>query len=365
MTLLFMSVGLIFLILGAEALVRGASSLAAKAGVSPLIIGLTVVAFGTSAPELAVGIGSSLAGQPDLAVGNVVGSNISNVLFILGIAALAAPLTAASQLVRLEVPLGIVIAGIALLLALDGRIGRVDGLLLTAGMVGYAAFQIVRSWSPARETSEPNDVEEPGAPADTPLLFGRWRSGWIYNLVLLGIGLGLLVAGARWLVDGAVEISRRLGISELVIGLTVVAAGTSLPEAATSLMASLRGQRDIAVGNVVGSNIINLLAVLGLSAAVSPNGLPVSDAVLWFDLPVMIAVAAACLPIFFTGYTIARWEGGLFLGYYIAYTTYLILGASQHDALSTFSFVMGAFVVPITVITLAVLTVRAWRTEGA
>jgi len=364
MIVFFAIAGLIFLIAGAEALVRGASSLAARAGISPLIVGLTVVAFGTSAPELAVGIGSSLAGQPDLAVGNVVGSNISNVLFILGVAALAAPLTAASQLVRLEVPLGIAVATGTLLLALDGRIGQVDGLLLTAGMVGYIAFQIVRSRSSTGSTAAPDPAEQESAsPGDAPSPFAQWRSSWVYHLLLVGVGLVLLVVGAGWIVDGAVEISRRLGVSELVIGLTVVAGGTSLPEAATSLMASLRGQRDIAVGNVLGSNLFNLLAVLGLSAAVSPNGLPVSSAVLWFDLPVMIAAAAACLPIFFTGYTIARWEGALFLSYYVAYTTYLVLGATQHDALSTFSVVMGAFVIPLTIVTLAVSSIRAVRAE--
>lgn len=358
---------MLLLIAGAEVLVRGASGLAAKAGISPLIVGLTVVAFGTSAPELAVSVGSTLAGQPDLAVGNVVGSNISNVLLILGVAALAAPLTAASQLVRWEVPLGIVIAVVTLLLALDGRIGNVDGLLLVAGMIGYFAFQIVRARSaPDRTPDDATQVHgEEATPAESSfLLFDRWSSHWLYNLMLVGGGLALLVVGAGWLVEGAVELSRRFGVSELVIGLTVVAGGTSLPEAATSLMASLRGQRDIAVGNVVGSNILNLLSVLGFSAAVSPNGLPVSDAVLWFDLPVMIAAALACLPVFFTGYAIARWEGGLFLGYYVAYTTYLVMGATQHEALSTFSFVMGAFVIPISVVTLAVLGVRALQAEG-
>jgi cation:H+ antiporter len=362
MTVLFLGIGLLFLVVGAEALVRGASRLAEEAGISSLTIGLTVVAFGTSAPELAVSIGSSLTGQPDVAVGNVVGSNIFNVLFILGVAALAAPLTAASQLIRLDVPLGIVISVGTLLLALNGTIGRAEGLLLTTGIVLYTAFLIVysRSSPDAAHNSSPPDEE------------GASRGGALFSsvpdrvrdLTLVVVGLALLVVGARWFVDGAVEISRRLGVSELVISLTIVAGGTSLPEAATSLLASLRGQRDIAVGNVVGSNIFNLLAVLGLSATVAPDGLPVAAPMLWFDLPVMVAVAVACLPIFFTGYTIARWEGGLFLGYYVAYTAYLILGATQHEGLSTFSFVMGAFVLPITVVTLAILAVRAWRGDG-
>ena len=363
MTILLLAAGLVLLIVGAEARVRGASSLAGKAGIAPLTIGLTVVAFGTSAPELAVSIGSSLSGQPDVAIGNVVGSNIFNVLFILGVAALAAPLTAASQLIRLDVPLGIAVSIGTVLLAMNGTIGRAEGLLLTAGIVLYTVFLIVQSRASSDEPPAPSSSEE-GMPSGAGALFTAVPD-WARDLTLVVVGLGLLVTGAQWFVDGAVEISRRLGVSELVISLTIVAGGTSLPEAATSLLASLRGQRDIAVGNVVGSNIFNLLAVLGLSATVAPDGLPVSAAVLWFDLPVMVAVAVACLPIFFTGAVIARWEGALFLGYYAAYTTYLILGATQHDALSTFSLVMGAFVVPLTAVTLAVLAVRAWRAEGA
>jgi cation:H+ antiporter len=363
MTIFFLSAGLVFLVVGAEALVRGSSSLAGKAGIAPLTIGLTVVAFGTSAPELAVSIGSSLSGQPDVAVGNVVGSNIFNVLFILGVAALAAHLTAAGQLIRLDVPLGIVVSGVTFLLALNGTIGRVEGLLLTAGILLYTAFLIFQSRASGGKDPESSPSE--GDPASERGSLFSPLPDWARDITLVGVGLALLVVGAQWFVDGAVEISRRLGVSELVISLTIVAGGTSLPEAATSLLASLRGQRDIAVGNVVGSNIFNLLAVLGLSATVAPDGLPVSTPVLWFDLPVMVVVAVACLPIFFTGYVIARWEGALFLGYYVAYVSYLILGATQHDALSTFSVVMGAFVVPLTIITLAMLAVRSWRSEEA
>jgi len=339
--------GLALLVAGAEGLVRGASRLATRIGLSPVVVGLTVVAFGTSAPELAVSIGSSLSGQAEVALGNVVGSNIFNVLFILGAAAVLTPLAAAARLVRLDVPLGIGVAGGTLLLASDGAVGRLDGLLLVAGIIAYTGLLIVQSYSSERASS-PSDAEAA-------------NGGWGWNLVLVIGGLALLVLGARWFVAAAVDLARVLGVSELVIGLTIVAGGTSLPELATSVLAGLRGERDIAVGNVVGSNLFNLLAVLGLSATVAPDGLPVSDAMLWFDLPVMIAAAVACLPIFFTGYTIARWEGALFLGYYGAYTTYLVLGATQHAALSTFSVAMGAFVIPITIITLAVVGLRAWQ----
>lgn len=341
--------GLVLLVVGAEALVRGASRLATRVGIPSIVVGLTVVAFGTSAPELAVSIGASLSGQANVALGNVVGSNIFNVLFILGAAAVVTPLTAASRLVRLDVPLGIGVSGGTLLLALDGAIGRVDGALLVGGLVLYTGVLIVQSRTDPETSHDPSDS---GDVSDT---------GWAWNLGLVLGGLTLLVLGARWFVAAAVSTARLLGISELVIGLTIVAGGTSLPELATSVLAGLRGERDIAIGNVVGSGLFNLLGVLGLSAAVAPGGIPVSEPVLWFDLPVMIAVAGACLPIFFTGYTIARWEGFLFLGYYVAYTTYLVLGATQHEALSTFSFAMGAFVVPLTIVTLVVSGLQSWH----
>ena len=356
MTVLFLCAGLLLLVAGAEALVRGASQIAKGAGISPLVVGLTVVAFGTSAPELAVSVGASLSGQANLALGNVVGSNIFNVLFILGASALVAPLVVSSQLVRLDVPLGIAISIVTLLLAVDGTIGRVDGLLLFGGLLAYTAFLMQQARAGGASTAADTTASSP------PENNGPTAPSWILNVGLVGGGLVLLVFGARWLVQGAVTIAQRFGVSELVIGLTLVAGGTSLPELATSVLAGVRGERDIAVGNVVGSGIFNLLAVLGLSALVAPEGIAVSEAVLWFDLPVMIAVAVACLPIFFTGGTISRWEGSIFLGFYVAYTTYLVLAATQHDALSTFSVAMGAFVLPLTALTVFVLALRAWRT---
>jgi len=173
----------------------------------------------------------------------------------------------------------------------------------------------------------------------------------------------LLVLGSRWLVNGAVQVATLLGVSQLVIGLTVVAVGTSLPEIATSVLASLRGERDIAVGNVVGSNLFNILSVLGISAMVAPSGIPVARAALTFDIPVMIAVAVACLPIFFTGHLIARWEGAVFLAYYMIYTLYLVLNSTNHDALPAFSSAMLLFILPITAVTLGILAARAWGRE--
>lgn len=336
------------LIGGAELLVRGASALALRLGISPLVIGLTVVAIGTSAPELAVSVQAALTGKADLAVGNVVGSNIFNVLFILGLSALIVPLVVARQVVRVEVPLMVGASVLLLVLALDGQVRRWEGALLAAGMAAYLVYAIVEG---RRESAG-----EPSAPGATGLL-----ARLPVQLVLIGAGLALLVLGARWLVGGAVAIAQFFGLSEAVIGLTIVAAGTSLPEVATSVVAALRGQRDIAVGNVVGSNIANILLILGVAALVTPDGLSVAPAIARFDLLVMLAVALACLPIFFTGHRIARWEGGLFLAYYVAYTLYLVLDATGHDALPVFSVVMLEFVVPITVVTLVVLGVRAAR----
>lgn len=342
------------LVAGAELLVRGASRLAVAVGISPLVVGLTVVAFGTSAPELAVTAGAAWSGAADVALGNVVGSNIGNVLLILGLSAAVAPLEVSQRLVRLDVPLVIGASVLTLLLALDGSIGRVDGLLLFGGIVAYTVFAIRQSRREAAavrtEYAEAVGREE-AAPRLRPLR----------DAVAIGAGLVLLIVGARWLVTGAVAAAAALGVGELVIGLTIVAVGTSLPELATSVLAAVRGQRDIAVGNVVGSNLFNLLAVLGLGSAIAPGGVPVARTALTFDLPVMIAVAVACLPIFFTGHRIARWEGWLFLAYYGAYVGYLVLASTAHDALPAFSATLAWFALPLTAVTLAVLAVRAAR----
>lgn len=339
--------GLAVLILGAEWLVRGASRLAAKIGISPLVIGLTVVAFGTSSPELAVSIQSSLAGQADIAVGNVVGSNIFNILLILGISAVITPLIVQQQLIRLDVPLMIGLSFTFYMMALDGVIGRLEGLLLFAGIIAYTFF-LIRQSRRENKTVEEEYAQEFPAKTET-----GWKP-WAVNLGLIGVGLALLVLGSNWLVDSAISIARWLGLSELIIGLTIVAAGTSMPEVATSITAAIKGERDIAVGNAVGSNIFNILSVLGLTAIVAPGGVPVSLAAEAFDIPVLVAVAVLALPIFFTGNRIERWEGWLFLFYYVAYTTYLILDAAQHDALPLFNNVLLYVIIPLTVLTLAV-----------
>ena len=347
--------GLLLLVAGAEVLVRGASRLAARVGISPLVIGLTVVAFGTSAPEMAVSVKSALSGQAgaDIALGNVVGSNIFNVLFILGLSATIAPLIVSQQLVRVDVPIMVGVSVLTLLLALDGTISRWNGALLFGGIIAYTVFAIVQSRKEERAVQEEYAQEFGDKPKSSVAL--------ATNLGFILAGLAMLVLGSNWLVDGAITIARTFGVSELIIGLTIVAAGTSLPEVATSVMASIKGERDIAVGNVVGSSIFNILAVLGLAALVASDGINVAPSALRFDIPIMIAVAVACLPIFFTGYSIARWEGLLFLGYYVVYTAFLILAAAHHQALGAFNLIMLLFVIPLTVITLMVTGLRQWR----
>lgn len=345
-TILFFVLGGAFLVIGAELMVRGASRLALGIGISPLVVGLTVVAFGTSAPELAVSVGAGLSNQGDVALGNVVGSNIFNILLILGLSALVTPLAVSLRLIRREVPLMIGVSILTLLLALDGSIGRIEGILLFAGIIVYTVVLIRQSRREERDREEKNPEE-------------RTEKGplWV-NLLQIAGGLGGLVLGAEWLVNAASSIAETLGMSQLVIGLTVVAAGTSLPELATSVLASIRGERDIAVGNIVGSNIFNILAVLGATGMISPEAIEVPRGALTFDIPVMIAVAVATLPVFFLNLRINRWEGLAFILYYIFYTVHLVLTALDHHLLDEFTYGMIWFVLPLTVLTLGVLVVQ-------
>lgn len=349
--------GLAFLVGGGALLVHGASALAALLRISPLVIGLTVVAFGTSAPELAVSVQAAYTGSGELAIGNLVGSNIANVLLILGLAALVAPITVSSKLVQFDVPLVIGASLLLLLFGLDGAIQVWEGILLL-GLLG--AYNI---WSIRQGRAESGSVQ--ASFGGTATSADRTARTILIHVALSILGLVLLGLGARWLVDGAVAIARYMGVQELVIGLTVVAIGTSMPELVTTIVASLRGQRDLAVGNVVGSNLFNILGVLGVASIVAPDGIPVSGAALTLDIPIMIATAVACLPIFFTGHRIARWEGGLFFLYYLAYITYLVLDATGHSGSTGFALVMTGFVLPLTVVTLVVCTLRASQADSS
>ena len=353
-TLLFL-LGLAALVLGAELLVRGSSRLALAWGISPLVVGLTVVAFGTSAPEAAVAVGSTLAGHPELAVGNVVGSNIFNVLFVLGTSALILPLTVSTHIVRQEVPVMIGISVLLLVQSIDGVIGRGEAALLLSLLIAHTVFQV---WQSRRAVQAEKDEFEDIAPR------GQWDRHWSVQVLLVAAGLVLLVTGANTLVDSATSFAKALGMSDLVIGLTIVAVGTSLPEVATSVTAALRGERDIAIGNAVGSNTFNILGCLGMTGLVADGGLPISGTVQGFDLWVLLAVAIACVPVFLTGREIARWEGGLFLLYYVAYTGYLVLAAKGSPLLPTVRSAMLSFVLPLTVVTLVVTLIRTPHTEA-
>ncbi len=344
--------GLVLLVVGAEALVRGASRLAIAAGISPLVVGLTIVAFGTSSPELAVSAQSSWRGQGDLAMGNVIGSNIFNVLFILGVSALVTPLIVARQVIRQEVPVMILVSLLLVGLALDGRIGRLDAAVLACLLLAYTVFLILQSRAQARM----NDNDGLGAQEAA-----SWARHWTVQVALVLGGLGLLVLGSNLLVDASIGFARAFGVSELVIGLTIVAAGTSMPEVATSVMASIRGHRDIAVGNVIGSNVFNILGVLGVSGLVAPGFLEVAPSALAFDLPVMVAAALLCLPIFFTGSVITRGEGALFLACYVAYTVFLVLAAQESPLLSLYRTLLIWGLIPVTIAVLVLVTIRAVR----
>lgn len=505
LTIVLFIIGVFILIGGAEILVRGASQLAIAVGVSPLVVGLTVVAFGTSSPELAVIVQAGLVGQADIAIGNVVGSNICNVLLVLGLAALVTPMIVSPQLLRLDVPLMIGVSLLLLAVGFDGHISRLDGFILFVILVVYTFWLVYSSRKENREavlltlrlkrrpqhlsasdtqhivthlagiadidpglihvipvasdsevltlqlprpaastlvaeherrnpalreievldiviprmgrvvihleesfqTFDQNERESfvvvmahvvkttpdlirvlPVKPDSTEaalempveavnrlaemykekqpdLMKLRFKSieistlAWLVDLLMVIGGLGMLILGARWLVNGAVAFATMLGVSELIIGLTVVAVGTSLPEIATSVVAGIRGERDIVVGNVVGSNIFNILMVLGMGSVVSP--IAVSSSALSFDIPVMIGVAVMCLPVFYTGKLVARWEGGLFLGFYVAYTLYLILTSRGSTLLPLFNNAMLLAVLPVTVLVLLITVVREVR----
>lgn len=305
--------GLVALYLGAEWLVLGSSRLARSAGVSGLVVGLTVVAFGTSAPELVVSVLAGVRGQSDVAVGNVVGSNIVNIGLILGVSALIRPMRVRARLVAGEIPVMILVTGALAVLALDGRLGRTDGLFLLVGFGAYLWF-VMRA-APKDPVTQWTDPAAPAGGFVEPSrsAAGRWR-----DIVLVALGLAALVVGAHLLVETATTFARAWGVPELVIGLTVVAIGTSLPELATSVLAAVRGQVDIAIGNVVGSNVFNILCVLGLSAAVRP--LSIAPSLLRFEIPVMIGASLLLLPLAWSRLRLEWWEGGLLLLGYVAFT---------------------------------------------
>jgi cation:H+ antiporter len=336
---------------GADLLVRGAARLAAVAGIAPVIVGLTVVAFGTSAPELAVTVTAAIRGEPDMALGNVVGSNIANVLLILGVAALVAPLVVRRRVIRFDLPILVGVSIVVVVMALDSVISRIEGAILVAGAFGYTGILVHQARHPRHRP-----VPDPGH-----WIPKRPRHHVVLDLFFVVAGIALMVFGSHWLVEAARTIAEALGVSHLAIGLTIVAIGTSLPELATSVVASVRGHRDIAVGNIIGSNLYNLLLVLGGGAAASPGGITAPAVAIAFDLPVMLGVTLACIPIFVTGRVVARSEAFVFVAYFIAYTTYVLLTATGHEATPLFRHALIFFVLPLSALTLGFSVFRAQR----
>jgi cation:H+ antiporter len=356
LTFVALVVGLVCLVGGAELLVRGAASVATRFGIPPVIIGLTVVAFGTSAPELAVSVSAGFSGEGEVAFGNVAGSNIVNILLILGGSAVIGTLAVSQRIIRLDIPLLIGVSLIALLLSLDNEIGRLDGAVLFVGIVAYTGW-LIRA---ARD--ERADVLEEYDDAVDSLEVDVIDKPLAVQVSLVLAGLGVLIVGSQFLVTSATDIAEDLGVSDLVIGLTVVAVGTSLPELATSFLASLRGQRDIAVGNVIGSNLFNLMCVLGLTGVVSPDPVPVADSSLRVDYPVMLAATLVLVPIIWKGFEIRRGEGLILMAFYGLYVTYLVLDANDSGTADTIRLVV-LVLTPLVFAAFAAAALRA-RREG-
>jgi cation:H+ antiporter len=303
--------GLLLLCLGAEGLVRGSAALALRLGITPLVIGLTIVAFGTSSPEIVVSVQSAFQGNSVLALGNVIGSNISNVALILGLSALVRPLRVQAQIIRREIPLMIFVSLFLCFLLLGGHLTRLEGLLLVLGSLAYTAF----AYTSARKNKDPNVEEEFEGALPRP------KGNVWANVAFILVGLGLLIVGANLLVGGAITIAQGFGISPVVIGLTIVAVGTSLPELATSIVAARKDEGDIVIGNVIGSNVLNILFVLGIAALIAPMQ---TNDVRLIDIAVMVGSAAIVFPLMRRGFQLTRWEGTFLLAGYAGYLYSLV-----------------------------------------
>lgn len=310
LSIFFVLASLVLLYFGASWLVKGSSALALKAGVSPLVAGLTVVAFGTSSPEMVVSVNAAISGHGNIAIGNVVGSNLFNICVILGISALVAPLKIKMQLLKIDIPVLIITTIGFILLFADRHISRFEGFILVSGIVIYTVVNIVL----ARREKNAEILAE--FDESVP----NQKMKWYWSVGLIVLGLGVLIAGSELLVKGAVVIARSLGVGETIISLTIIAAGTSMPELASSIVATIKKEYDIAIGNIIGSNIFNILAIVGISSIVSPlSALAISN----IDLYVMLGVTLLLLPFFRTSYTLKRDEGIFMIGIYLIYMYYL------------------------------------------
>lgn len=339
------------MIIGAELSVRAAVVLAALLKTRPLFLGLTVVALGSSAPQMAVGLQAALSDSTDIAVGSVIGSNIFNILVTLGLSALIIPLRVARQMVRVDLPLMIGATALVAALAWNGVLSGLDGVILLIAMAVYLAVVVRQFAHGARHFHVTDAVPK--------------RKVWpiLGRLALMVCGLALLILGSHLLVGAAVVVAQDLGLSERVIGLTVIAVATSLPALMTSLVAALRGERDIAVGNIIGSNLFNLLGVLGITSLIASGPLSISPNALDFDLPVMLGVAVLCLPLFYSGYRITRLEGLLLLGLYAVYGLHIVSFTTGMPLAGRLERLMIHYALPVLGIAVLIGTVRAWRRQ--
>jgi len=310
LSIFYVLISLVLLYFGASWLVKGSSSLALKAGISPLVAGLTVVAFGTSSPELVVSINAAISGQGNIAIGNVIGSNLFNICIILGISALVAPLKIKMQLLKIDIPVLIIATIGFMLLFADRQISRFEGIILVSGIMIYTVVNIILA---RREKNAEVLTEFNKSITDQ-------KMKWFWSAALILLGLGVLIAGSELLVKGAVVIARSLGVGETIISITIIAVGTSMPELASSIVATIKKEYDIAIGNIIGSSIFNILAIVGISSIIKPlSAIAISN----IDLYVMIGTTLLLLPFFRTNYTLKRDEGAFMIGIYIIYMYYL------------------------------------------
>ncbi|QRY50842.1 calcium/sodium antiporter [Mycolicibacterium septicum] len=316
-------VGLVALAIGAEVMVRGGAQLASRLGISPMLVGLTVVSIGTSLPELAVGVTAALEDSGELAVGNIAGTNVVNILFILGLSALIRPLAIERRTLRFDLP---VMAGAAVLLwvlAVNGVLSRLDGLILVCGAIVYTVVLIQMSRRESRATVAEYAQAFPAAPEPGEAT-KRVGGKTVQHVAMTVTGIAVVILGAEWLVGGAVGIAREFGVSDALIGLTVVAIGTSAPELVTTIVSTVRGERDIAVGNLLGSSVYNILLILGITCLVPANGLALTHNLVWIDIPLMVAASLACIPIFVSGRRVHRAEGAAMVTAYLGYLVFLL-----------------------------------------
>lgn len=313
--------GLVILTIASEFILRGASSIAALLGIRPMVIGLTVVSIGTSLPELAVGITAVSEGKGALAIGNIAGTNIFNILFIIGLSAAIRPLKLRANTVRFDVIVMIIASVILLLLSINGRISRFEGILMVISAIIY--YYLVVSYSKKESKAVQKEYSEEYS--SEVLIDKKSTWIWVYNSVFLLGGMMLTIWGADLLVAGAVSIAQHFGMSDAVIGLSIVAIGTSAPELVTTIVATIKNDRDVAIGNLIGSSITNILVILGITCAISPNGVDVGNDVLWFDIPLAAFVAIVCYPVFRSDGMVSRKEGILFIAAYLIYFASLLI----------------------------------------